>query len=131
MTDLTEQRLGWLFGVAGAALFAIAGLIALVVGAADLVVGRMMTALSVDTEAILLFVVAGLAFLFAYLGRHSWSNRPLTVGVTLVVVAAIGWVVLGLGDNVVALVGAILVFLAGVLQMITPTVQGVKTLAAA
>jgi hypothetical protein len=131
MTDLTEQRLGWLFGVAGAALFAIAGIVALVVGAADFVVGRMLSAVSVDTQAILLFVVAGLAFLFAYLGHRTWSNRPLTVGVALVVVAAIGWVVLGLGDNVIALVGAILVFLAGVLQMIAPTIQGVKTLAAA
>ena len=131
MTDLTEQRLGWLFGAAGAALFAIAGLVALMVGTADLVLGRGMSAIAVDGEALLLFVVAGLAFLFAYLGHRTWSGRPVTVGLMLVVVAAIGWVVLGLGESVLALIGAMLVFLAGVLQLIAPTVQGVKTLAAA
>ena len=131
MTDLSEQRLGWIFAVLGAALFALAGLVALFVGTVDLVRDRAMTALAVDSEALLLFVVAGLAFLFAALGRRNWSHRPITVGLLLVAVAAIGWGILGLGDNVIAVVGAIFVFLAGVLQLVSPAVQGVKTLAAA
>lgn len=132
MTEITESRLGWLFGVLGAGVFALAGVLALLVGVADLALGRGMSSLNAGGEAIVAFVVAGLAFLFAYLGHGTWSQRPLTTGLLLVVVAAIGWVTLvGAGLSVVPLLGAILVFLAGVLILVSPAVQGLKTLATA
>ena len=132
MTELNESRLGWLFGVLGAGVFALAGILSLMVWVADLALGRGMASLNAGGYAILAFVVAGLAFLFAYLGHKAWSQRPLTTGILLVVVAAIGWVTLvGAGLSVVPLLGAILVFLAGVLILVSPAVQGLKTLATA
>lgn len=131
MTELTERKLGWGFGLLGAALMAVAGILSLAFAAFDVAAGRTTGAMNSGTEALLLLVIAGLALLFAYLGHGTWSGQPLASGVLLVVIAALAWGVLGLGANVVALIGALFVFLAGVLYLVGPAVQGVKTLATA
>jgi hypothetical protein len=131
MTDLTERTLGRGFGLLGGVLILVAAVVALLVGAADLVLGRSFGALNAASEAILLFVVGALALFFTWLAHTSWSGRPITSGILLVVVAVIGWGMLGLGTNIIALVGSLFVFLAGVLYLIPPAVSGVRTLATA
>jgi len=69
--------------------------------------------------------------LFAHLGEHGWKDRPLATGALLVVLAAVGWVALGLGTNLLALVGGILALLAGVLYVIEPAQHAVSRIAAA
>ncbi len=131
MADLTERKLGWGFGLLGAGLLGVAGVLSLVLALVNAAGGHAILAMSSITEALLLFVVGGLALFFAYLGHGPWSGQPIASGVLLLVVAAVGWGVLGLGANVIALIGALFVFLAGVLYLVGPAVQGVKHLATA
>jgi hypothetical protein len=131
MSELTERKLGWGFGLLGGLLILAAAVVQVAVGAVDLVVGRTIGAFDAGTEAVLLFVVGGLALLFSYLAYRPWSGHPITAGVLLVVIGAIGWGVLGLGGSIIALVGALFVFLAGILFLLQPALTGVKTLATA
>jgi len=129
MSELTEQRLGYGFGVLGGVLIALGGLVSLVVSAADLIVGRPFGALGAASEAVVLFVVGGLAILFAWLGRRDWSSRPLASGVLLVVVAALGWIVVGVGADLLALIGSVFVLLAGVLYLLEPAKKAAGAIA--
>jgi hypothetical protein len=131
MTDLTERRLGFGFGLLGGALIALGGLVSLVAGAADMIVGHTFAAASAGSLAIVLFVVGGLALLFSWLGHRNWKDRPLVSGVMLVVIAAIGWGVLGFGANLIALIGAIFVFLSGMLYLVEPVRREVHAVATA
>lgn len=131
MADLTERTVGYGFGLLGGVLVAVGGLVALALGTADLVVGRMQGTINAWSEAVLLLVIGALALFFAYLGAHGWRERGLVSGTLLVVVSFIGWLILGLGSNLVALVGAIFVFLAGLLYLIEPARQVVHTVASA
>ena len=131
MTDLTERRLGFMFGLLGGALIALGGLVSLVASAADMFVGRMFAAANAGSLGLVLFVVGGLALLFSWLGRRNWKDRPLVSGVMLVVIAAIGWGVLGFGANLIALIGAIFVFLAGILYLVEPVRREVHAVAPA
>ncbi|HEV2316173.1 MAG TPA: hypothetical protein VGV89_01170 [Thermoplasmata archaeon] len=126
---VTERKLGYAFGLLGGGLTALAGLFSLVLGAVDLATGRMFGALASGTAGIALLVVGGLALLFAYLAYRDWSDRPLVAGVLLVVLAAISWALLGLGGNVLSILGGIFVFLAGVLFMVGPVRTSVSSAA--
>lgn len=125
MADLTEQRVGYGLGLVGGLLVAVGGLVSLIVGAADLVLGRPFDGLGAASEAVVLFVVGGLAVFFTWLGRHDWSSRPLASGVLLVVLAFLAWVVVGVGANLLALVGSLFVVLAGVLYLLEPAKKAV------
>jgi hypothetical protein len=131
MSDLTERKLGWGFGLLGGLLIAVAAVVQIAVGTVDLVAGRAIGAFDAGTEAVLLFVVGGLALFFSYLAYRPWRDHPITAGVLLVVIGAIGWGVLGLGGSIIALVGALFVFLAGILFLVQPALTGVKSLATA
>ncbi len=120
MSDLTEQRLGYGFGLLGGLLIALGGLISLAVGAADFVLGRPTVAMGAMGAAVVLFVIGALAIFFAWLGRRTWSDRPLASGVLLVVLAFVSWVAMGVGADLLALVGTLFVVLSGVLYLIEP-----------
>jgi hypothetical protein len=121
MVEITERRLGYGFGLLGGLMILLGALVSLVVGTVDLVVGRPFGAAGEASAAVVLIVVGGLALFFAYLGHRAWSDRPVASGILLVLLAVVGWAVLGLGANVIALIGALFVFLAGVLFLIEPT----------
>jgi len=125
----TERALGHLFGLVGGLLILVGGLVAAVFGVADLAVGHAFAAAGALSEAVVLFVVGALVLLFAHLGEHAWKDRAFATGVMLAILAIVGWAVLGLGSNLVALLGGILALLAGVLYLIEPTKQAVSTLA--
>ena len=130
MENTTERTLGQVLGLVGGLLILVGGLVALVFGTLDLALGRWAGAASAVSGAIVLFVVGGLILLFSHLGEHEWKDRALTTGVMLVVLAVIGWAALGLGSNVVAIVGGLFAFLAGVLYLIEPTKHAASTLVA-
>jgi len=131
MAELTEQRLGYGFGLLGGALIALGGLVSLVVGAADLVLGRPFGAVSAVGNAVILFVVGGLALFFAWLARHDWSSRPFASGLLLAILAIVGWVVVGIDASLLALIGSLFVFLAGVMFLIEPAKKAVASVASA
>lgn len=130
MTENPELRLGYGLGLIGGILVALGGLFALVLGMADLIAGRPIAAMNAESGAVVLFVIGGLAAFFAWLGRHEWSGRPLAIGVLLVVLSVVGWLVLGLGANVLGLVGSLFVFLAGILFLLDPAKRIVGHVAA-
>ncbi|MCI4364788.1 MAG: hypothetical protein L3K10_01805 [Thermoplasmata archaeon] len=121
MENRLERAMGHLFGLVGGLLILLGGVVAATFGVADLVLGRFAGAAADLGATIVLLVVGSLVLVFAHLADRQWKERPLTSGVLLVVLPLIGWAVLGLGTNVVALVGGILVVLAGVLYLIEPT----------
>jgi hypothetical protein len=129
MEYTTERGMGHLFGLLGGLLILVGGVVALAFGFADLVLGRLLGGAGALAEAIVLFVVGALVLLFAHLGEHAWKERPLASGVMLVVLAVIGWAVLGMGSSVLALVGGIFALLAGVLYLIEPAHRAASTLA--
>jgi hypothetical protein len=121
MERTTERTVGHLLGLIGGLLIVVGGLVAIAFGTADLVLSRWASAAGAVSEAIVLWVVGGLVLLFSHYGEHAWSDRPVTTGLMLVVLAVVGWAVLGLGSNVVALIGGILALVAGILYLIEPT----------
>lgn len=126
MAELTETRVGFGLGLLGGALIALGGLVSLLLGAADLILGHPIGAINAASEAVVLFVLGGLALFFAWLSHRDWSTRPLASGVLLVVVAVIGWVVVGIGSSLLALIGSLFVFLAGVLYLVGPAQKAVS-----
>jgi hypothetical protein len=128
MTDWTEQRIGYAFGLLGGGLTALGGLVTLIVGTTYALFGHPLGIVGAVSEAAVLFVVGGLAMFFAWLVRHDWSTRPLAGGLLLVVLAFAGWAILGLGVNVLALVGSLFVLLAGVLFLVEPAKRAASAL---
>jgi len=123
--------MGHLFGLAGGLLILVGGVVAVAFGVVDFALARFAGGVGALAEAVVLFVVGALVLLFAHLGEHSWKERPVAPGVLLVVLAIIGWAVLGLGTNLLALVGGIFALVAGVLYLIEPARRAVTRIAAA
>ncbi|HTT16833.1 MAG TPA: hypothetical protein VMH49_05710 [Thermoplasmata archaeon] len=115
----------------GGLLTLVGGLVAVIFGAVDLALGRAFGAAGALSEAVVLFVVGALVLLFAHLGAHGWKERPVASGVMLVILAVVGWAVMGTGANVLALIGGILALLAGVLYLIEPAQHVVARVASA
>jgi len=130
MQDTSERAIAHLLGVVGGLLIVVGGVVAGALGLADLVLGRPFAGAGALSEAIVLFVVGALVLLFAHLGGHGWRDRPVASGAMLVVLAVVGWIALGLGSNLVALVGGLLALVAGVLFLIEPTQRAAKALVA-
>ncbi len=131
MAEWTEQRLGYGFGLLGAGLIALGGLVGLVTGAADLALGHPLGALGAVSAAIVLLVVGGLAGFFAWIGRHDWSGRPMASGILLIVIAVIGWAVVGIDASLLALIGSLFVFLAGILFVLEPARRAASSVVSA
>jgi hypothetical protein len=129
--NLTERRLGYGFGLLGGALILFGSLVSLLVGIVDLAVGRPLAAIGSVNLAGVLLVVGALTLFVTWLAYHEWKDRPLSGGVLLVVLAAVGWALLGLGENVISLIGALFVFVGGVLLLVDPAQRAVATLATA
>jgi hypothetical protein len=124
MTTLTERSLSYGFGLLGGLLFLLAAAVSLAVGTADLVLGHMIGAMNSGSLAVLYVVVGGLALLFAYLGHAEWSARPVLTGIVLIAISLIGWAILSVGPNLAAVLGAIFVFLAGLMTLASPIASG-------
>jgi hypothetical protein len=129
MENITERGLGNLFGLIGGALIIVGAVVAAAFGAADTLLGHVLAAMNAMSEAVVLGVVGALVLLFTYLGEREWSAKPVVSGVLLVLLAVISWGVLGLGENVLAIVGGIFVLLAGALYLIEPSQKALGAVA--
>ena len=128
MANPTERNLAYGFGLVGGILILAAALVAGIVAAVNYAStsGHPFPAGPI-TGAVILFVLGGLVLFFVYLGQKTWRDRPIATGVVLVVLAAVTWGVMGLGANVIALIGAILVLVAGILYLIEPATSLVRS----
>lgn len=131
MSENSEQRLGYVFGLLGALLIGLGALVAVLMGAAEAITGRTVAAFNSESAAVVWFVVAGLAAAFAWMGRRQWSSRPLTSGVLLIAVAVVGWAVVGVSSSLLAVIGSLFVFLAGLLYLLEPAKKAVSQIATA
>ncbi|MCI4351069.1 MAG: hypothetical protein L3K15_06115 [Thermoplasmata archaeon] len=116
---LTERTLGFAFGIAGAVLVAISALVRFVGGFVDAGLGHLSGAVDAWGGAFVFLVLAGVLGLFAYLGHRRWSARPMSSGVVLVVVSVVSWFALDVSGSILALVGVFLVFVGGLLYLLT------------
>lgn len=130
MAELTERTLGYGFGLVGGALVVVGALAALVLGVLDLFSGRPLGTIHTGTEVALLLGVGGFALVVAYLGQHAWRNRGVTSGTLLLFLALLAGGGLGFGSNVVVLIGAVFVFLGGVLFLMEPAKYVVRRVTA-
>jgi hypothetical protein len=119
MTADADRRLGMVLGLLGAALIVLEGLLEAIGGVIFLAVGRTMRAFGFWDHALLLLVVGLLMGFFAVLGRSRDTDRSLPAGVVLVVLVVVGWLVLGVTSGVLALLGSILVLVAGILFLLS------------
>ncbi|MFI5415612.1 MAG: hypothetical protein ACHQ16_08215 [Candidatus Lutacidiplasmatales archaeon] len=120
MAEFAWKRLGHMFGWLGGGLIALGALVALIFGTVVLAFGHPLAAVGALSAALVLFVIAVLAIFFAGLGWREGTEGSAVSGILLVVLALVGWAMLGVGANVVALIGALFVFLAGMLYLVDP-----------
>ncbi|MCI4366546.1 MAG: hypothetical protein L3K08_02210, partial [Thermoplasmata archaeon] len=95
-------------------------LVTVFTGSVDLIVGRVYGALDAWSQAIVLAALGGLAVGFSYLGHTEWRNRPFSAALLLMIVAVLAALTGGPGMGALALIGAMLVGLSGVLYVIEP-----------
>lgn len=114
----TDRGIATVLGLVGAVLFGFEGFLDLLRGVIYLAVGHGVRAFGPWDEALLLIVVAILVALFSVLGGSRRSDRALLAGVVLVVIAIVGWLALGFGTGVLALLGSVFVLLGGVVFLV-------------
>lgn len=118
MTAESDRGLALIFGIIGAVLIVLDGLLKFAGGAYYLAIGHGDRAIGVWSQALLFLVVGFLMGFFALIGRSGTGDRAVTAGALLVVLVVAGWLVLGLTSGVLALLGSLLVLVSGVLYLL-------------
>ena len=123
MATTDNRGLAFLFGILGAILLILVGVVDFVGGFVFLALGNGAHALgSWDRSAI--YVVVGIvAALFAGVGHSGSHDRALGAGVILVVLAVVGWLGLGFGGDLLALLAALFFLISGILYLVSSQVR--------
>ena len=104
-----------IFGLLGAALLVVDGLLRAVGGVVALAIGHPARAVGAWEGSVLFLVVGFLVAFFALIGRAGTGERGVASGVVLVVLAVVGWLLLGLGGGLLGVIGSLFVLIGGVL----------------
>jgi len=118
MTDGGDRRIAVAFGLLGAVLLVLEGLVDLVRGVVYLAIGRGLQAYGPFDQAVILVVMGLVVGLFAVLGRAHAEGRSLLAGIVLIVLAVIGWLGLGFGSGVLGLLGTVFLLISGVVFLV-------------
>lgn len=110
-----NRRWGMAFGLLGALLLILAGLLDLASGVILAALGSGPGAFGAWSSSFILLIVGLLVGFFSLLGRSRVRDRSFSAGLVLVVLAILGWLVLGLTVGVVPLLGSVFVLVGGVL----------------
>ncbi len=113
-----DRRLGVLFGLLGTALIVVDGLVDIIGGAVFLALGRGLRAAGAFDQGLLYLVFGLLVGFFVVLGRSRGEDRSLAAGLVLVVLVIVGWLVLGTASGLLAVLGSVLVLIAGILYLV-------------
>lgn len=111
----------FLFGVLGALVLVLAGIVDFVGGFVFLAIGAGGHALGAWGRSVVEVVVGLIVGAFALVGRSGEHDRGLAAGVVLVVIAIVGWFGLGFGGELLALLAVLFVLISGILYLITST----------
>ena len=114
-----ERRLGMIFGLIGAVLLVLEGLIELLTGIVLVAIGHGLRALATWEHAFLVIVVGVLVGFFAAYGRSRSGDRAVASGAVLLVVALLGWLAFGIAGGLLGLLGTLLVVIAGLLFLVS------------
>jgi hypothetical protein len=119
MASGSDRGVAAVFGLLGAVLLVLDGVIGLVSGVVYLALRRNEAALGSVDQGIILVVLGIVIAFFALIGRPRTRDRAVASGVVLVVIAFFAWLALGLGTGVLALLGLIFVLISGVLFLVS------------
>lgn len=119
LTEAGDRRVAALLGLLGGVLIGLDGLLDLARGVFYLVVGHSGHALYPFDQGVVEIVVALLVVLFSLIGGIRRESRPIVAGAVLVVLVAVGWFALGLGSGLLAILGAVLALVAGVVFLVS------------
>ena len=114
MTEAGDRRIGGVFGLLAAVLLAVEAIVDLARGFFDLAVGHGGIGSFPFGEALILLVLALIVGFFSVLGGLRPEGHAVVAGAVLIVLAIVGWLVLGLGSGVLAILGAVLMLVAGI-----------------
>jgi hypothetical protein len=116
--DAGDRKVGAVFGLLGAVLLALDGLLDLARGVLYLALGRGGHAFAPVDQGLILLVVGLIVGFFSVLGGLRPQARATVAGAVLVVIAIVGWLALGLGSDLFAILGTVLVLVAGVVFLV-------------
>jgi len=110
-----------LFGLLGALVLVLVGIIDFVGGFVLLAIGAGGHALGAWSRSLVEVVVGLIIGVFAFVGRTGPHDRGLAAGVVLVVIAVVGWLGLGFGGELFALLAVLFTLISGILYLVTST----------
>jgi len=113
------RGLALIFGILGALILVVGGVIDFVGGFVFLALGLGGHALGAWYRSVVYVVVGLLMGFFAILGRRGERDRAVAAGVVLVVLAVVGWFGLGFGGEVLALLAALFGLISGILYLVS------------
>ncbi|HTZ61107.1 MAG TPA: hypothetical protein VMC82_00435 [Thermoplasmata archaeon] len=118
MTADGDRRLGLIFGVVSAVLLVVDAVLRFLVGIIFFATGREIAALGSANSAVIFLVLGLVIGFFAFLGRSRGPDRSLAAGVILIVLALVGWLALGFGGSLLAILAAVFALVAGILFLV-------------
>jgi hypothetical protein len=114
VSESGDRRIGAVFGLLGAGLLAAEAILDVAYGVFDLAARHGGVGSFPFGEALVLIVVALIVGFFSILGGLRPGGNAVLSGVVLVVLAIVGWLVLGLGGGLLGILGAVLMLVAGI-----------------
>ena len=119
MPGSDTRGLALIFGILGALILVLGGVIDFVGGFVFLALGLGGHALGAWYRSVIYVVVGIVIGLFTVIGRSGGKDRTFTAGVVLIVLAIVGWFGLGLADGLFALLAALFALIAGILYLLS------------
>lgn len=113
-----DRRLGLVFGLLGSLLILLDGALRAIGGAILVALGHGHGVLGTWDHAFLLMAIGLITGFLSVYGRSGVRDRGLAAGAALIVLAVLGWFALGFGNEILALLGTILVLIGGILYVV-------------
>ncbi len=118
MSTTSDHRVASLFGLLGAVLLIVQGILDLLSGVVYLAVGHGVRAYGSFDQAVIFVIVGLIVGFFAAAGRIRRDERTIVTGVILIVLALVGWLALGFGSGVLGILAAVLILISGVVYLL-------------